>query len=183
MGGMIIEFSESGLHAKTYGEGEKAKATPAKENPAFTKGAPLALASADEVPLFIKEGDKLIAFKADFPTLLEKDGVTERLAPLFAKEGIDPRGAICYIGPSLSFSHCPVSRALQEKLIAQGKRAACKRTSGVDYVDYQVLALLALRALGVPMKNIYVSPYCTYESKGLYSRSRGDQEENLTVAE
>ena len=147
------------------------------------KGAELAISSSEEAPVFFAVKDHILgAAKIDL----------ERATSLFIKKqlhttitayGLNPKDIQVYIGPCLTFSHTIVERPLIEKMMALGYRAACKRTDGVDFFDVPVMILLQLRELGIPMGNIVISDYDTYENPELlYSKLRAENEENLTVA-
>ncbi|OPZ37208.1 MAG: Multi-copper polyphenol oxidoreductase laccase [Tenericutes bacterium ADurb.BinA155] len=144
---------------------------------------PLLLETADEVPCFFYIPKKLLGAAL----LTEKRTLDEflkaKLGELIKAEKLDPKEIVVYFGPCITFSHCPVSREFQLALMKRGYGAACKRTDKVDYVDYPVLNLLQVRALGIPMTNIYLSDYDTYENPDLfYSHARkDDQKLNLSV--
>ena len=97
--------------------------------------------------------------------------------------GLNPAEIEVYMGPCLTFSHTHVERKLLEELMDRGYRACCKRTDGVDFLDLPLLLLMQLRRQGVPMKNIHIGDYDTYENPDLLlSKLRGDEGENVTIA-
>jgi copper oxidase (laccase) domain-containing protein len=144
---------------------------------------PLLLKTADEVPCFFFVKQKLLGAAVLSETRTLKEFLKEKLGALMKAESLDPKEIVVYFGPCITFSHCPVSRDFQLGLMKRGYGAACKRTDKVDYVDYPVLNLLQLRSLGIPMANIYISDYDTFENPDLfYSHARKDDAKmNLSV--
>ena len=146
--------------------------------------ASIALATTEEAPVFFAVKGHLIGA---CPVTLEKATslyIKEKMHASIVSYNLDPKTIEVYVGPCLTFSHQIVDRPLIEKMMALGYRAACKRTDGVDFFDIPVMILLQLRELGVPMKNIHISDYDTYENPEiLYSKLRQDGEKkNVTVA-
>ncbi len=147
------------------------------------KSASLAILSSDEVPLvFSVKGRLLGGAKISLD-----DAVNETFAHRFhaaiTQYALDPREIEVYMGPCLTFSHTHVERKLMEEIMDRGYRAACKRTDGVDFLDVPLLVLIQLRQEGVEMRNIHIGDYDTYENPELlFSKLRGDEKENLTIA-
>lgn len=102
------------------------------------------------------------------------------LKKIMANYGLLPEDVHCYLGPSLTFAHCPMSETeLEEKFIRKGYVGACKRTTGVAFLDLQVLETYYLRELGIPFDNIVIDEGDTFERDDLYfSELRGDAEKN-----
>ncbi|MBO4541117.1 MAG: laccase domain-containing protein [Bacilli bacterium] len=148
---------------------------------AYGKERSLAILSSDEVVFFFAYEDLLGGVKLDQEASLRGD-LKESMKAFLEKEHADPKKVICYFAPSLTFSHVHVERSLQEELIERGYRAACKRTDRVDFLDLPLLNLLYLRELGIPMANIEVSGYGTFETPYLASKANGKEGENLNLA-
>lgn len=102
------------------------------------------------------------------------------LNKVMATFGLQPEEIHCYLGPSLTFAHCPMGEdELQKKYINNGYNSACKRQTGVAFIDLQVLETNYLRELGIPFDNIVIDEGDTYEADDLYySPLRGDVEKN-----
>ena len=147
------------------------------------KGAEIAVSSSDEVPLFFAVKKRLLgAAKVDLDSAVKED-FAKRFHAAVTQYGLNPGDIEVYMGPCLTFSHTHVERKLLEELMDRGYRAACKRTDGVDFLDVPLLLLMQLRHEGVPMKNIHIGDYDTYENPELLlSKLRGDEGENLTIA-
>lgn len=180
-----IEYKNSLFQAVTYGVAmEKPHAVNIAKPFIVLAGKNLSVAveSHDEIPLIFACPGYLGAAKVD-----QKDAVNEafkeRLNAAIVQRNLDPKQIQVYLGPCLTFSHTVVDRAALKELIDRGYRAACKRTNGVDFLDVPVLVLTQLRELGIPMINIHIGDYDTFENPDLlYSTLRGDKENNLTVA-
>lgn len=143
---------------------------------------PLVIDAADEVPLFFGVRGRLLTGKA----YSVNESVRER--PLIDFKNLIDRLRIrkedveVYLGPSLSFSHIEQSDEVLARVINLGYNIAAKGTSGKHYLDHQLLVCLQLRRLGIPMKNIHMSCYDTFDTKELKSELRGDKEKNRFVA-
>ena len=146
-----------------------------------TKG-PIALSTHDEVPLFFVHEDGYFgAIKVNFQEALDNK-IGTLLGEELAKRGLSAEKLNVIMGPSLTFSHNPVEEELYEE-VAKKYRGACKATSGVYYVDIPFICLLQCRALGVPMANIRIGDYDTFENPSLFfSQARGEENENVTLA-
>ncbi len=147
----------------------------------YSKDKALAILSADEVVFFFAYGDFLGGAKLDQQASLRGD-LKEGMKAFLEKEKADPKKVVCYFAPALSFSHVHVERSLQEELIEKGYRACCKRTDKVDFLDLPLLNLLYLRELGIPMANIEISGYGTFETPYLASKANNKEGENLNLA-
>lgn len=146
------------------------------------KGATLAIQSNDEVPFFFASNGVLGAAKIDLNAAVE-EVLEKKLHAAITQFNLNPEEIEVYMGPCLTFSHTHVERPLIENLMDRGYRAACKRTDGVDFLDVPLLLLMQCRHLGIPMKNIHIGDYDTFENPSLlYSALRGDNGKNLTVA-
>ncbi len=174
----------------TYANGPLAVETSVSTAPAhariinqftYSEEKSLAILSADEVVFFFACGKFLGGAKLDQEASLRGD-LKEGMKAFLEKEGADPKKVICYFAPSLSFSHVHVERSLQEGLIEKGYRACCKRTDKVDFLDLPLLNLLYLRELGIPMANIEISGYGTFETPYLASQANNKEGENLNLA-
>lgn len=143
----------------------------------------LGIYSADEIPLFLYEkGRILIAAKVNKEDAI-KGETKAKIHATITQYNLDPSKLHAYMGPCLTFSHTVVDRPIIEDLMEKGYRAAAKRTDGVDFIDVPVLLLLELRSLSIPMENITIGNYDTYENPELfYSSLRGDEQANLTIA-
>ena len=145
------------------------------------KGLRLAVTTADEIPLALAY-DGLIGLAKVTAEDATSERIKDKIHAALTQFNVDPAKLEVYMGPCLTFSHTLVERALIESLMDAGYRACCKRTDGVDFLDVPVLVLCELRRLGVKMENIRISDYDTFENPDLlYSRLRGDKEDNLTV--
>lgn len=146
------------------------------------KGVELGILANDEVPLFFACPGVLGASKIDLNAAVSEE-FEKKLHAAITQFNLRPEALEVYMGPCLTFSHTHVERALIENLMDRGYRAACKRTDGVDFVDVPMMILVQCRRLGIPMANIHIGDYDTFENPNLlYSKLRGDQTENLTVA-
>ena len=177
-----IEFELDGFYAKTYTikEGrplEKGKALTARKND------PVRLETADEVPLFFYAKERVLggfSISKDQALGLEPKKLVKTQMVAYS---LTPADINIYIGPCLTFSHTSVSRETLLRVINLGYGACAKRTDGIDFLDVPLLVLLQMRELGIPMKNIYVSPFDTFENPELlYSELSGDKEKNVTLA-
>ncbi len=177
---------ESGLFvADTYGHQSSRPNLPKLAEPFAVeagKGAEVAVKGNDDIPLIFASKGILGAARVSL-----KDAVSEafkdRLHAAIAQYNLDPKGIEVYMGPCLTFSHTHVERPLMEEMMDRGYRAACKRTDGVDFLDVPLLVLMQCRRLGIPMENIQISDYDTFENPELLaSKLRGDEGDNITVA-
>ena len=180
-----IEFDTPLFQATTYCVGNPAPDQVPLADPFLVvagEKASLAADTADEIPFFFAQGTILGAAK-----ITAEDAVNgtfkERFHAAITQYALDPNKIEVYMGPCLTFSHTPVDRPLIERMMDLGYRAACKRTDGVDFLDVPVLVLMQCRSLGVPMENIHIGDYDTYENPELlHSALRGDKSLNRTVA-
>lgn len=181
-----IEFKGESFLATTFAKGGRLPDVPAFADPFLVvagKDAAAAVSSADEVPLFFGVSKRLLgAAKIDLESGVKED-FAKRFHAAITQYGLNPGEIEVYMGPCLTFSHTHVERKLIEELMDRGYRAACKRTDGVDFLDLPLLILMQLRREGVPMKNIHIGDYDTYENPELLrSKLRGDEGENITIA-
>ena len=146
------------------------------------KNVELGLLTRDELPLFFAGDGVLGAAKIDLKAACDET-FEKKLHAAITQFNLNPEHLEVYIGPCLTFSHTHVERALIEEMMDRGYRAACKRTDGVDFLDVPLLVLIQCRRLGIPMANVHIGDYDTFENPSLlYSRLRGDDTDNLTVA-
>jgi len=146
------------------------------------KGATVAVDAHDEIPFFFASEGVIGAAKITLEDAV-KEEFKARLHAAMTQYGLIPEKIQVCLGPCLTFSHTHVERALIEEMMDRGYRAACKRTDGVDFLDVPVLVLMQCRSLGIPMENIHIGDYDTYENPEiLHSALRGDKEDNRTVA-
>ncbi len=149
------------------------------------KGQVLTMFVADELPLVIYESDGRACALASYKKeeLLSNKLIKDIKAFAIAY-GVPLPSLKVYIGPTLTFSHVLVTREELLHAIEMGYRAAAKRTSGVDFLDLPVMAILELRSLGIPFQNITPSGYDTFEGEEIfYSELRGDEEKNEIYVE
>lgn len=180
-----IEYQSPLFRATTYGIGQD-RPNEFEVVPLFQvkagKDVRLGLLTRDELPLFFACEGVLGAAKIDLDCLVKEEFQT-KLHAAITQFNLNPEKLEVYIGPCLTFSHTHVERSLIESLMDRGYRAACKRTDGVDFVDMPLMALMQCRHLGVPMANIHIGDFDTFENPTLlYSKLRGDDSDNLTVA-
>jgi copper oxidase (laccase) domain-containing protein len=150
----------------------------------YTKDrTPLILHSADEIPCFFYVKEKILGAAVLDQAKILNEFLLQKLGALIQEEKLDPQTLVVYFGPCITFSHTPMDREDQIKLMDRGYGAACKRTDKVDFFDGPVMALLQLRKLGIPMANIHISDYDTFENPDLfYSHARKDDAKtNVTV--
>lgn len=177
-----IVFETDGFIATTYIKGE---VRPSGKGKAITarKGEAVRLDTADEVPLFFFAKDKVVggfAINKEMALNLEAKKLVKTEMVSYS---LLPNDLYIYLGPCLTFSHTNVSRDTLLRVINLGYGAAAKRTDGIDFLDVPLLVLLQMRELGIPMKNIYVSEFDTFENPNiLYSELSGDKEKNVTEA-
>ena len=181
-----IEFKGGSFAAITYVKGNPVPTLPTLAEPFVVvagKQASVAISSHDEIPLFFAVKGVLVgAGKVDLESGVNED-FAKRFHAAITQYGLNPEQIEVYVGPCLTFSHTHVERKLLEELMDRGYRAACKRTDGVDFLDLPLLLLMQLRRKGVPMANIHIGDYDTFENPELlYSALRGDEENNITIA-
>lgn len=135
----------------------------------------------DDIPLFLG-GKGFLTGKA----YSLNESIRERplidLQALLERFHLDPKEMEAYIGPSLTFAHIEQPDEVLMRVRELGYELACKGTSGKHYLDQQVLVLLQLRKMGIPMKNIHISCYDTYDEDDLASALKGDEGKNYVVA-
>ena len=144
------------------------------------KGEILTLDVADELPLILYSSDGRFAALASYTKeeLLEGK-LKNEIKALTIAYSVAISDLKAYIGPSLTFSHVLVTRDELLKAIEMGYRAAAKRTSGIDFLDLPVIAILELRSLGIPFSHILPSGLDTFEGEDIfYSKLRGDEKTN-----
>ena len=180
-----ITYHSSLFDAKVYGVGVSfPKDIPLADPFLVVAGAKaqLGVSCSDEIPLFFAAKGVLGAAKIGLENAINGEFAKDLHAAI-TQYNLDPRDIQIYMGPCLTFSHTHVERKLLERLMDEGYRAACKRTDGVDFVDIAVLILMQCRKRGILMENIHIGDYDTFENPDLlYSKLRGDKEENLVVA-
>ena len=146
------------------------------------QGVSLAIATRDEVPLVFAGKGILGVAKVGLKEAVDET-VLKKFHACITQYDLDPASIQVYLGPSLTFSHTHVDRPLIVNLMDRGYRACCKRTDGVDFLDVPLLVLMQCRHLGIPMANIHIGDYDTFENPQLlYSTLRGDEKDNVTVA-
>lgn len=178
-----IVFELDGFKAVTYTLGN----TPANKGKGKSvtarKHDPVVVETADEVPLIFYVKDRVLgalSISKEQAIALE---AKKQVKTTLVAYSVDPNDVYVYLGPCLAFSHTNVSREAIIEIINLGYNAVAKRTDGIDFLDVPLLVLLQMRELGIPMKNIYVSPYDTFENPDMfYSQLAGDKEKNITIA-
>ena len=180
-----IELETNLFKATTFGIGASKPKIALLADPFLVKaGAEVSIGveSHDEIPFFFACPGVLGAAKIGIDDAVNGD-FRKKLHAAMTQYNLDAKKMEVYMGPCLTFSHTHIERSLLEKLMDQGYRAACKRTSGVDFLDVPVLVLVQCRELGIPMENIHIGDHDTFENPELlYSALRGDKETNLTIA-
>ncbi len=181
------EFPDE-LRLATYAKGAAALPTGEKVSSLSVSVLPfhpLLLETADEIPFFFYDRKAHLIGAAPISkeeTL--RESLKTDLRRVMAQYNLVPSDIVCWLGPSLTFSHTPVDKALIQKLIEMGYRAATKGTFGVVFIDLPVMNFLMLRALGIPAANIYLDAHDTFECSELfYSALRGDKNKNVSVIE
>ena len=142
----------------------------------------LAIDAADEVPLFIGVKGQMLTGKAYSLNESLRERPYIDLSSLLLRLHLDPNQVEAFLGPSLTFAHIEQADEVLTRVKELGYDLACKGTSGVHYLDQQVLVLLQLRKIGIPMNQIHVSCYDTYDTKGLKSALGGDEKKNRFIA-
>ncbi len=180
-----IEFQCASFRATTYGV-DQVKPNDVEIAESFLakagKNVQLGVLSHDEVPVFFAGDGILGAAKIGLEDAVNEE-LQKKLHAAITQFNLKPERLEVYLGPCLTFSHTHVDRPLIENMMDRGYRAACKRTDGVDFLDVPVMVLMQCRHLGIPMANIHIGDYDTFENPDLlYSKLRGDEKENLTVA-
>jgi copper oxidase (laccase) domain-containing protein len=141
------------------------------------------LATADEIP-FVYYFPALKIYGAAKVTKDEalKEIPYFKMKDLMAQYGLKGEDVRIYLGPSLTFSHTLVERSVIVSLMEKGYRSACKRTSGVDFLDVPMLVVTMMRKLAIPFKNIHLDNHDTFECDSLlYSALRGDVKANPII--
>ena len=180
-----IEFETKLFRASTYGKGvEQPKGPTIVDSFGLVAGekAAIGIRSHDELPLFFAAPGILGAAKIT-PAMALDETFLNDLHAAMTQRNLKPEEIEVYMGPCLTFSHTRVERKTIETLMGKGYRAACKRTDGIDFLDVPVLVLMQCRRLGIPMAQIHIGDYDTFENPDLlYSELRGDKANNLTIA-
>ena len=143
---------------------------------------PLVIDAADEVPLFFGVKGKFLTGKAYSVNEIIRERPWIDLNNLVKRLRIRRSEVEVYLGPCLTFSHIEQPDEVLARVIKLGYNIAAKGTSGKHYLDQQLLVCLQLRKLGIPMANIHMSLYDTFDTKELKSALAGDKEKNRFVA-
>lgn len=178
-----IEFASDSLHAVTYVKGNERPVVLTNPVPVFAPGESVSLLSHDEIPCFLAEKGKFLAgFVIDRNEAL-MGTKKEEISRLLEDVKADKQQVEVYFAPCLTFSHIIVSEEEIQEAMEKGYQPACKRTDGIDFLDVPLILLMQLRSLGIPMENIHLSRFDTFENPSLlYSSLNGDKEYNVTVA-
>ena len=179
----IIDSLPNLIRIETYAKGNQVAMSVAPVDFYFgTETSPLAIAHHDEVPCFFAHKKGYFgAIRVSMKEALEGK-IPALVGAALRDNGLPGEGLHVIMGPCLTLFHTPVDEETFAKTMEQ-YRGACKRTAGIDYIDVPLICLLQFRALGVPMDQIRVGAYDTFENPSLlYSQARGEEEENVTLA-
>ena len=180
-----IEFRCQSFTATTYVKGNRLPELPPLAEPFLVlpgKGQVLTIPCNDDIPLAFGVRDRLIGGTQVSLEAAVKEEFSAKLHATITQFALNTNEIEIYMGPCLTFSHTHVERKLIEELMERGYRASCKRTDGVEFLDLPLLVLTQCRKQGIPMTNIHISDYDTFENPGiLYSRLYGDNENNYTI--
>lgn len=181
-----IDFENSLFNASTYGPAATNKPSLTHlANPFIVRAGQnmrVGVETRDAVPLIFACPGYIGAAKITLEDAT-KEVFRDRMHAAITQYNLDPRKIQVYIGPCLTFSHTFVERPMILDMMDRGYRIACKRTDGVDFLDVPVVVLMQCRHLGIPMENIVIGDFDTFENPELlYSKLRGDRDYNLTVA-
>lgn len=176
-----IKFPKGSLKITHKGDAPLSGKNAINMTTTMASGDPLSIPYGDDIAfVFYSDAVKIIGGCLLTREKAESGYLKTELRQVMANYGLLPEDIHCYLGPSLTFAHCPMSEeALESKFIRKGYNGACKRQNGVAFLDIQVLETYFLRELGIPFDNIVVDDGDTFERDDLYfSPLRGDSEKN-----
>jgi len=176
-----IKFAKGSLKINHKGDAPLTGKNVVNMTTTMASGDALSISYGDDMAfVFYSNSSKIIGGCLLTRERAESGYLKTELRQVMANYGLLPEDIHCYLGPSLTFAHCPMGEdALESKFIRKGYNGACKRTSGVAFLDLQVLETYYLRELGIPFDNIVVDEGDTFECDDLYfSPLRGDSEKN-----
>lgn len=138
----------------------------------YNKDLALSILHSDCAPIFLYAKDKEIicAIHASIKgTYLEI--VKKVINVLVKKEYVDPKNIYAYFGPGVTFSHINATQEMLDKAIKLGYQNALKKSMNQAYVDINFMNFIQLRDMGVPIDNITLSKYDTYDNANLFFSS------------
>ena len=168
------------LEVIPHGKGDAIDADTTSEGVVTRVGERVFLACADEIPLFLAvRGKALIGIVASLEDILN-ESVLASIKKAISSLALNGQDFEAILGPSLTFSHVPVSKELLQATFDRGYRLGTKGTSGQTFLDPQMILFEQLRGLGIDPEHILISDYDTFENPSLlYSLARGDSQKNV----
>ena len=175
----MIQMLDS-LEVIPHGKGDAIDGDTTSEGVVTRVGDKILLACADEIPLFLAvRGKALIGIVASLDNILN-ESVLASIKKAIASLALNGQDFEAILGPSLTFSHVPVSKELLQATFDRGYRLGTKGTSGQTFLDPQMILFEQLRGLGIDPEHILISDYDTFENRSLlYSLARGDSQKNV----
>lgn len=138
----------------------------------YNKDISLSILHSDCAPIFLycKDKEIIVAIHASIKgTYLEIVKKTIKL--LIQKEHVDPKYIYAYFGPGVTFSHINASQEMIDKTLKLGYQNALKRSMNQNFIDINFMNFIQLRDMGVPIDNIVLSKYDTYDNANLFYSS------------
>lgn len=161
------------VSTKDLGKGNQSFESGVKGDALYTtdKNVPLAVFHADCSPviLYTKNHQLACVIHAGKEGSLEKITLNA-IKTIMETEKIDPSSLIAHIGPSLEFSHHPISLEEVDRILAIDKTYSqiIKLISGTFFLDIPLLNYMHLIDAGISIDNIHVSSIDTYSDPNCY---------------
>jgi polyphenol oxidase len=129
------------------------------------KNVPLAIFHADCAPVIVYTKDHTLACIIH----AGKEGSLHQITlsavqAIVENEDIDPKNLIAHIGPSLDFSHHPISLEEVDTILSMNSTYSqvIKMISGTFYLDIPLLNYMQLIDAGIPLTQIHVANIDTF---------------------
>jgi len=137
----------------------------------------LSVTVADCLPIYLYESEKEIVgiIHAGWRSLMKN--ILVNAIEKTKKLGGKPENVLIGIGPAICQKHYEVGLEVAEKFEKYPK--AIERKNNRIFLDLKEIAKLQLLKLGMPEKNIEISPECTYELPEKYFSARRDKRKEI----
>lgn len=161
------------VNSKDLGKGYQSFESGVKADALYTteKNIPLAVFHADCSPviLYTKNHQLANVIHAGKEGTLNKITLSA-VQTIIKKEKINPSTLIAHIGPSLDFSHHPISLEEVDRILAIDKTYSqvIKLISGTFFLDIPLLNYMQLIDAGLSIENIHVTSLDTYSDPYRY---------------